>query len=167
MLVVGGYFGQYDHEANWRYPGFLDAMVAGARKLHGDGVPSIVIAGEVPTWAPALPILVGRDLLETGAAAEFSRVGVRPDSLETDRTLAAKDWGPGVVYVSQADKLCGPQGCRRLVGREPARRPAGGRLRPLQHRGVDLRGQDHPGAGDRRGARKDAALAIGDRSGDA
>ncbi len=116
VLVVGGYFSQYDHEANWRYPGFLDAMVAGARRLHDDGVPSIVIAGEVPTWAPVLPILVGRDLLETGAAPEFSRVGVRPDSLETDRTLAAKDWGPGVVYVSQADKLCGAQGCRRLVG---------------------------------------------------
>jgi peptidoglycan/LPS O-acetylase OafA/YrhL len=116
VLVVGGYYGQYDHEANWRYPGFLDAMVAGARKLHDEGIGSIVIAGEVPTWAPVLPILVGRDLLETGAAAEYSRVGVRPDSLETDRTLAAKDWGPGVVYVSQADMLCGPQGCRRLVG---------------------------------------------------
>ena len=118
VLVVGGYFGQYDHEANWRYPGFLDAMVAGARKLHEDGVRSIVIAGEVPTWAPVLPILVGRDLLEMGAAPEFSRVGVRPDSLETDRTLAAKNWGPGVTYVSQADKLCGPDGCRRLVGRD-------------------------------------------------
>ncbi len=116
VLVVGGYFGQYDHEANWRYPGFFDAMVAGARKLHQDGVRSIVIAGEVPTWAPVLPILVGRDLLETGVAPEFSRVGVRTDSLETDRTLAAKDWGPGVAYVSQADALCGPDGCRRLVG---------------------------------------------------
>ena len=116
VLVVGGYFAQYDHEANWRYPGFLDAMVAGARKLHDEGIPSIVIAGEVPTWAPVLPILVGRDLLETGAAAEFSEVGVRPDSLETDKALAAKDWGPGVVYVSQADRLCGAQGCRRLVG---------------------------------------------------
>ena len=117
VLLVGGYWAQYDHEANWRYPGFLDALVAGARRLHADGVPSIVIAGETPTWAPALPILVGRDLLETGSAPEFSRVGVRPDSLETDRALAAKDWGPGVVYVSQADRLCGPDGCRRLVGR--------------------------------------------------
>jgi len=118
VLVVGGYFSQYDHEANWRYPGFLDAMVAGARTLHADGVGSIVIAGEVPTWAPVLPILVGRDLLESGSAAEFSPIGVRPDSLDTDRALAAKDWGPGVVYVSQADKLCGADGCRRLVGRD-------------------------------------------------
>ena len=167
VLVVGGYFGQYDHEANWRYPGFLDAMVAGARKLHGEGVPSIVIAGEVPTWAPALPILVGRDLLETGAAAEFSRVGVRPE-LDSDRQDAR---GEG-LGAGRRLRVAGGQALRpaRLPAarrREPARRPAGGRLWPLQHRGVDLRGQDHPRAGDRRSARKDAALAIGDRSGDA
>ena len=117
VLLVAGYFAQYDHEANWRYPFYLDALVAGARRLHEDGVRSIVIAGEVPTWAPVLPILVGRDLLERGEAAEFSRVGVRPDSLETDHALAAKDWGDGVVYVSQAARLCGAEGCRRLVGR--------------------------------------------------
>ena len=70
----------------------------------------------MPTWAPILPILVGRDLLETGKAPEFSRVGVRPDSLETDKALAAADWGAGVAYVSQAEKLCGAEGCRRLVG---------------------------------------------------
>ena len=116
IVIVGGYFAQYDHEANWRYPGFLDALVAGARRLHADGVRSIIVAGEVPTWAPVLPILVGRDVLEHGAAAEFSWVGVRPDSLETDRALAAKDWGEGVRYVSQAAKLCGPEGCRRLIG---------------------------------------------------
>ena len=39
-----------------------------------------------------------------------------PNSLETDRALAAKDWGDGVRYVSQAAKLCGPKGCRRLIG---------------------------------------------------
>ena len=116
LLLVGGYFAQYDHEANWRYPGYLDALVSGAKALRRDGVGSIVIAGEVPTWAPVVPILVGRDLLETGRAPEFSRVGVRRDSLETDRALAAKDWGDGVVYVSQADRLCRADGCRRLVG---------------------------------------------------
>jgi peptidoglycan/LPS O-acetylase OafA/YrhL len=116
VLLVAGYFSQYDHEANWRYPGFLDALVQGAKTLHREGERSIVVAGEVPTWAPALPILVGRDLIEKGEASPFSRVGVRPDSLETDKTLAAKDWGEGVVYVSQAAKLCGPDGCRRLVG---------------------------------------------------
>jgi peptidoglycan/LPS O-acetylase OafA/YrhL len=116
VLLVAGYFAQYDHEANWRYPGFLDALVRGAKTLHQDGVRSIVVAGEVPTWAPVLPILVGRDLLETGEASTFSRVGIRPDSLETDKALAARDWGEGVVYVSQAAKLCGSDGCRRLVG---------------------------------------------------
>jgi SGNH domain (fused to AT3 domains) len=116
ILIVGGYFAQYDHEANWRYPGFLDALVAGARRLHADGVRSIIIAGQVPIWAPVLPILVGRDVLDRGRAPEFSQVGVRPDSLETDRALAGKDWGEGVRYVSQAAKLCGPEGCRRLIG---------------------------------------------------
>ncbi|HXZ16990.1 MAG TPA: hypothetical protein VEH77_13600, partial [Roseiarcus sp.] len=77
---------------------------------------AIVIAGQTPTWAPWLPVLVGRDLLKTGEAQEFSPVGVRPDSIETDHVLAAKPWGPGVVYVSQADRLCRPEGCRRLVG---------------------------------------------------
>jgi peptidoglycan/LPS O-acetylase OafA/YrhL len=116
VLIVGGYFAQYDHEANWRYPGFLDAFVAGARRLHDEGVRSIIVAGQVPTWAPVLPILVGRDVLEHGAAAEFSRIGVKPDSLDTDRALVSKDWGEGVRYVSQAAKLCGPEGCRRLIG---------------------------------------------------
>ena len=116
VLLAAGYFSQYDHEANWRYPGFLDALVEGARSLHRAGVRSIVVAGEVPTWAPWLPILVGRDLLATGEAPVFSRIGVRPDSLETDKALAGKAWGEGVVYVSQAAKLCRPDGCRRLVG---------------------------------------------------
>jgi peptidoglycan/LPS O-acetylase OafA/YrhL len=116
VLLVAGYFSQYDHEANWRYPGYLDALVEGAQRLHRDGVRSIVVAGEVPTWAPVLPILVGRDLLEQGNAPEFSHVGVRPDSLETDRALAGKDWGEGVVYVSQAERLCGDDGCRRRIG---------------------------------------------------
>jgi peptidoglycan/LPS O-acetylase OafA/YrhL len=116
VLLVAGYFAQYDHEANWRYPGYLDALVEGARRLHRDGVRSIVVAGQVPTWAPILPILVGRDVLERGEAPEFSPIGVRPDSLETDRALTGKDWGEGVVYVSQAEKLCGADGCRRVVG---------------------------------------------------
>ncbi len=116
VVLVGGYYAQYDHEANWRYPGFLDAMVSGARRLREEGVPSVVIAGEVPTWQPWMPILVGRDVLETGKAAEFSWVGVRPDSLATDRAMAAKPWPDGVTYVSQAQKLCDAQGCRRLVG---------------------------------------------------
>jgi hypothetical protein len=116
VLLVSGYFAQYDHDANWRYPDYLDALVAGARRLHADGIRSIVVAGQVPTWAPILPILVGRDVLEHGEAEAFSPIGVRSDSLRTDEALAAKDWGESVVYVSQAGKLCGVEGCRRLVG---------------------------------------------------
>jgi len=116
VVLVGGYYAQYDHEANWRYPGFLDAIVLGAKKLREGGVPSVVIAGELPTWQPWMPILVGRDVLETGRAQKFSHVGVRPDSLETDRAMAAKPWPEGVTYVSQAAKLCDADGCRRLVG---------------------------------------------------
>jgi peptidoglycan/LPS O-acetylase OafA/YrhL len=116
VLLVSGYFSSYDHEPNWRYPDYLDALVANARRLHDEGVRSIVVAGEVPTWAPVLPILVGRDVLEKGEAAAFSLVGVRPDSVATDKALAGKNWGEGVRYVSQAQGLCGPDGCRRLVG---------------------------------------------------
>jgi peptidoglycan/LPS O-acetylase OafA/YrhL len=118
VLLVAGYYAQYDHDGEWRYPGYFDALVAGARRLHQDGVPSIVIAGEVPTWAPDLRVLVGRDLLERPEAPMFSTFGVRADSLETDRTLAAEDWGQGVTYVSQAERLCGADGCRRLVGQD-------------------------------------------------
>ena len=120
ILIVGGYFAQYDHEANWRYPGFLDALVAGARRLHADGVRSIIVAGQVPIWAPVLPILVGRDVLDRGRAPEFSQVGVRPDSLETDRALAGKDWGEGVRYVSQAAQALRPRGLPPADRREPA-----------------------------------------------
>ena len=66
-------FAQYDHEANWRYPGLLTRWSPG-RRLHGDGVRSIIVAGQVPTWAPVLPILVGRDVLERGAAADLHAV---------------------------------------------------------------------------------------------
>ena len=50
----------------------------GREVLACDGVRSIIVAGEVPTWAPWMPILVGRDVLETGEAPVFSTVGVRP-----------------------------------------------------------------------------------------
>ncbi len=86
------------------------------QRLHGEGVRSIIIAGQVPTWAPVLPILVGRDVLEHGEAAEFARSASGPTRSRPTGTLAAKDWGEGVRYVSQAAKLCGADGCRRLIG---------------------------------------------------
>ena len=87
-----------------------------------------------------------------GEAPAFSRVGVQPDSLETDRALAAKDWGDGVIYVSQAAKAL--RGGRLPATRrpEPSRRPAGRRLRALQRQWLDFRGEDDPRAGHRAGA---------------
>ncbi len=116
VLLVAGYFSQYDHEANWRYPGYLDALVEGARRLHRDGVRSIVVAGEVPTWAPVLPILVGRDLLETG-----ERAGVlprrRPAGFPRNRQGARRQGlGRGRRLRLAGGKLCGDDGCRRRVG---------------------------------------------------
>ena len=122
IVIVGGYFAQYDHEANWRYPGYLDALVAGARRLHADGVRSIIVAGQVPTWAPVLPILVGRDVLERGAAAEFSPVGVRPDSLETDRALAGQGLGRGRSLRLAGGEALRPRGLPAADRREPAAR---------------------------------------------
>jgi len=48
VLLVAGYFAQYDHEANWRYPGFLDGLVQGAQALHRDGVRSIIVRNATP-----------------------------------------------------------------------------------------------------------------------
>ena len=117
VLVVGGYFAQYDHEANWRYPGFLDAMVAGARKLARGRRPL-----DRRSRARSRP---GRRSCRSWSGATFwkraSRRNFRGSASDRTRSkptgrLPPKDWGPGVTYVSQADKLCGPDGCRRLVG---------------------------------------------------
>jgi hypothetical protein len=119
VLLVGSYFSHYTNDQDWVYPDYLNAFVKNMRRLRQDGVHSIVVAGEVPTWTPWMPILVGRDILDSGSTPEFSAVGVRAESLATDKALSAKDWGEGVVYVSQAAKLCDIRGCRRLVGPTP------------------------------------------------
>ncbi len=131
VLVVGGYFAQYDHEANWRYPGFLDAMVAGARKLHDEGIPSIVIAGEVPTWAPCCRSWSDATSLKPARRRNSPRSGFA--GLARDRQGARrKRLGSGSrrrVAGGQALRRPGVSAARR---REPARRLARGRLRPLQ-----------------------------------
>ena len=114
VLLVGGYLSEYDHEANWRYlQAFSTPSSRAARSLHRNGVRSIVVAGEVPTWAPWLPILVGRDLLETG-----ERAGVLPrrgpaSSFETNRRSRPRIGRRRNLPVSQATTLCGADGCRR------------------------------------------------------
>ena len=116
VLFVGAYFAQFLYEWSWLYPDYLDAFYRNVQNLRKDGIPSIIIAGQVPTWSPSLPILVGRDVLAQRETPEFTRAGLRPDGLATDALLSAKDWGEGVTYISQVKGLCQEKGCRRLVG---------------------------------------------------
>jgi peptidoglycan/LPS O-acetylase OafA/YrhL len=118
ILVMGAYFVLYTQDRGWIYPGYFDALRAGFRALVKDGVKNVVIAGEVPTWSPDLPIIVGLDVLAGRTPREFSRLGLRPDSLAADAALRKVDWGPRVTYVSQAAKLCRDGACRQLVGNE-------------------------------------------------
>ena len=119
VLLIGGFFDTYLRDRSFRYPAYAENLASTLRGLHEEGVPAIVVAGQVPTWNPWMRILVGREVLDHGKASEFSTAGLMAGSLETDGVLKAQNWGPGVSYVSQADALCGVGGCRRLVGPAP------------------------------------------------
>ncbi len=116
ILLVGAYFASYAADPAWYYKNYFTDFLANVHQLHKDGVKNIVIAGEIPTWTPGVPILVGLEAYHGEKPPEFSRVGLRPESLAADAQLQAMDWGPGVIYVSQAAKLCRDGVCRRLVG---------------------------------------------------
>jgi peptidoglycan/LPS O-acetylase OafA/YrhL len=116
ILVVGAYFDQYLRQRTFIYPGYADELSKSLRRLHDEGVRSIVVAGQVPLWSPWMRVLVGRDVLERGWAPEYSTVGLEAGSLDVDRELKRRDWGEGAAYVSQASSLCDSEGCRRLVG---------------------------------------------------
>ncbi len=116
ILVVGAYFVLYTQNRGWIYPGYFNALRASLHGLVEDGVKNVVIAGEAPTWSPELPIIVGLDVLAGRKPREFSRLGLRPESLAADAALRTMDWGPGATYVSQAAKLCRDGACRQLVG---------------------------------------------------
>jgi hypothetical protein len=118
ILVVGAYFQQYTRERTFIYPGYVAAFAGSLRRLHDEGIGSIIVAGQVPIWSPWMRILVGREVLERGSAQEFSTVGLDRNSLDVDRELSQRDWGDGITYLSQASALCGDSGCRRLVGSE-------------------------------------------------
>ena len=153
MVIVSGYFAQYDHEANWRYPGFLDAVVAGARRLHADGVRSVIIAGQVPTWAPVLPILVGRDILEQRRGGGIL-TGRRKAGLARDRRYARRQGlGRGGPLCLAGGEALRPRGLPAAGRQEPARGHAGRRLRPLQPRGVRIRRKNDARSGHRCGTR--------------
>ncbi len=116
-VVIGTYFEEfYDTESRY-YPSFLkdfDANVAALRQGGFRG--PIIVMGQVPTWSLWMPILVGREMLAGHGVSEFSSQNLKAESLETDARLQAHHWGENVFYLSQAGKLCGAQGCRRLVG---------------------------------------------------
>ena len=116
ILVVGAYFASYASDHGWLYPNYFNDFLANVHRLHKDGVKNIVIAGQIPTWSPFLPILVGLDVEDGKTPPEFSRVGLRPEFLAADAQLQELDWGPGATYVSQAARLCRGGACRRLVG---------------------------------------------------
>ena len=116
ILVVGAYFVLYTQNRGWIYPGYFNALRASLHGLVEDGVKNVVIAGEVPTWSPELPIIVGLYVLAGRKPREFSRLGLRPELLAADAALRTMDWGPGATYVSQAAKLCRDGACRQLVG---------------------------------------------------
>lgn len=116
ILIVGDYFVLYTEDRDWIYPNYFNELIANLRRLHDDGVKNIVVAGEVPTWAPFMPIIVGLDVEAGRTPAEFSAVGLRPELLAAEARLKQLDWGPGVTYVSQVAKLCHDGACRQLVG---------------------------------------------------
>jgi peptidoglycan/LPS O-acetylase OafA/YrhL len=116
ILVVGAYFASYASDRGWLYPHYFDDFLANVHRLRADGVKNIVIAGQIPTWSPFLPILVGLDVASGATPPEFSSVGLRAESLAADARLQKLEWGPGATYVSQAAQLCRDGACRRLVG---------------------------------------------------
>ena len=116
-LIVGGYFAQYDHEANWRYPGYLDALVAGARRLHARRRAldhrrrrgSDLGARSADPRRPRRPrarrgggILTGR---------RQARLARRPTGRSRPRTGAR-----AFAMSRRRRSSAAPEGCRRLIG---------------------------------------------------
>ncbi len=115
-LVVGGY---YDHfyEDDSYFPQLLKDFDVNIAALRAAGLRSpIFIMGQVPTWSPDVTDLVVAELLAGRAPSEFSHDRLQSKSVKTEARLSAHAWGENVHYISQFDKLCGDQGCRRFVG---------------------------------------------------
>jgi peptidoglycan/LPS O-acetylase OafA/YrhL len=116
-IVVSAYFVEFYHGYLRYLPDFLKQFDTNVAALRHAGVHApMFVMGEVPTWSPGLPILVGREVLAGRVPSEFSRENLNLESLEIDALFAAHKWGDNVFYISQAAKLCGEQGCRRFVG---------------------------------------------------
>ena len=116
-VVVGSYFAQFYHERIRLYPGFLDDFDANIAALRQAGFHApIFVLGQAPTWSPAVPYLIGKEMSAGQNPREFTRDGLNPDSLAIDARFAAHPWGENTFYISQAKALCNDEGCRRLVG---------------------------------------------------
>jgi peptidoglycan/LPS O-acetylase OafA/YrhL len=116
-IVVSAYFAEFYYGYIRYLPDFLKHFDANIAALRQAGVHSpLFVLGQVPTWSPGLPILVGREVLAGRVPSEISRENLNPESLEIDALFAAHKWGDNVFYISQAAKLCGEKGCRRFVG---------------------------------------------------
>ena len=116
VLLVGAYFASYISDHAWLYTDYPRAFLANVRRLQGEGPKHIVVAGEIPTWSPYLPIMVGLDVDAGKIPPEISSVGLRREPLAIDAMLKAMDWGKDATYVSQVETLCRDGACRRLVG---------------------------------------------------
>jgi peptidoglycan/LPS O-acetylase OafA/YrhL len=115
VVVVGAYFLSYEADPVWIYPDYLHHFVSGLATMREAGAKQIIVAGEVPTWAPSAPGLVARaQMAGTDAARTFE--GLQKDSLAMDTNLKSLSWPDGVHYASQVDRLCNEQGCLRRVG---------------------------------------------------
>jgi len=116
IVLVGSYFWQYRFDNEWIYPHYPDALNQNAADLMKDGIGSVLLVGQVPTWSPSLKEVIGREVQSGNVPAIFSFNGVNRDLLALDSDLKAFPWSKGVHYISMIDTLCRADGCRRLKG---------------------------------------------------
>jgi len=116
VVVIGAFYWQYLTFPAYRYPDFETAYRASLAELSVAGVGPILVVGDPPIWRPALPSLVARELLTSGASPRFSSAGLVEESLAIDEAQRRQPWPPGVAYVSLIAALCDANGCPRRVG---------------------------------------------------
>jgi peptidoglycan/LPS O-acetylase OafA/YrhL len=116
IVLVGSYFWQYSFDNEWYYPNYVAELNKNAEALIKDGIGSVIIAGQVPTWSPSLKEVIAREVQEGGTPALYSMNGLNRAVFQVDETLKATAWADGVYYVSLVDGLCRSSGCRRLKG---------------------------------------------------
>ena len=121
VLVVGANYFAYVADPHFVTAKYADWLEADMKKLHSEGIRHIVIIGQVPAWREPLSLLIAHQMLAQGLKdgaqlPEFTFTGLDQESLTLDRSMAVRDWGAGITYVSLADRLCTAQGCRQRIG---------------------------------------------------